>query len=118
MYQSDKAIDFADSKTYPIGFEAIFANDGLGKDFAVRFSQSVQKQPANSVLFKLEGSETDVARGIDCFFSSADALRRVLNESLPDAAFYHEEEGKVIPKVKLVDEAKKITQNLSVATRA
>lgn len=115
VYQSREAKDFADAKNYPIGFEAIFTNDKTGRDFAARFDHAVKKCSGGAVLFKMDGVESDVARGIDCFFTSADVLRRVLNESLPDAAFFHQETEQVIPKLVLVEQAKKIQSEKSAA---
>lgn len=105
VYDSAVAQDFKDSNSYPIGFEAIFRNDAVGREFALNIQVAMTKlSPEKGVLYRIEGTPEESARGADCFFRDADTLRQVLNEALPGIAIQHEERG-VLPKIALIEEA-------------
>lgn len=108
VYDSAVAQDFKDSNRYPIGFEAIFRNDAVGREFALNIQVAMTKlSPEKGILYRIEGTSGESARGADCFFRDADTLRQVLNEALPGIAIQHEERG-ILPKIALIEEAREL----------
>ena len=108
VYDSATARDFKDSERYPLGLEAIFTNDAVGRQFAANLQKVMAKlHPENGVLYRIEGAEESGARSADCFFSDVDTLRHVLHEALPGIGIFHEERG-VLPKFALIEEARDI----------
>jgi hypothetical protein len=106
VYDSATARDFKGSERYPLGFEAIFTNDAVGREFATNLQTVMERlRPQNGVLFRIEGAADASARSADCFFSDADTLRHVLHEALPGIGIFHEERG-VLPKFALIEEAR------------
>lgn len=113
VYKSERAKDFREAERYPIGLEAIFRNDAAGLEFAANLQAAMKSMPPErGLLYHIEGDAGDVARHADCFFKDVDALRRALNESLPNMALYHEEQKGVLPKNALIDQARRLTAEI------
>ena len=108
VYDSTQARDFTENDRYPLAFEAIFRNDAVGREFAIKLQTAMKNLPSGKgILFHLEGEAEDGARSADCFFSDADTFRRVLNESLAGVGINHDERG-ILPKMTLINEAQGI----------
>lgn len=109
VYDSEQALHFTDSESYPLGLELIFNNDATGKAFAQRLDGVFASLPAEkATLYQKQGGGSDPVCAYDCFFGDTDTLRRALAESLDGIGMYHQEAQKVIPRTALVDEARTI----------
>lgn len=112
VYGAEKARDFADCERYPIGFEAVFRNDASGREFAENIQSVMKKMPQErGILFHIEGVESDTARGVDCFFKDVDSFRKVLNEAMPNMVMFHEDEKRILPKMQVLDQAKRLVRS-------
>lgn len=114
VYDSAQARDFKDCDRFPIGFEAIFRNDAIGQEFAANIQAAMERlPPEKGMMYSIDGTAGDSARGADCFFSDVDTFRRVLNEALPRIGIFHEEMG-VLPKMMLIEEAKGVVTDMAL----
>lgn len=109
VYDSSQALDFSEHEQYPIGVELIFTNDDAGKRCADKLSKVFATLSESSgTIYRTHGKETDPVRGFDCFVKDTDALRRVFAETFDGVGIYHREDERVIPRMELLDEAKRI----------
>lgn len=116
VYHSSEAKGFEESDRYPIAWELIFINDAAGKQLTANVEKAFASLPREKgYIMDFQGGENDVARSVECVFRDKDAFRKILNESLPDMAIYDEQEGKVIPKLEMVERAKALTQEAALA---
>jgi len=116
IYDSSELKDFNHSANFPIAWEVIFANNDAGKEFTEQFNETLKTLSKDKYqLIDVQGTSSDMARSIECAFTDSQTFQKVVHGAMKDIIFYSEEEKRIQPKQNMIDSAKELSKNISLA---
>jgi len=116
VYDSAKAKDFSHPDTYPIAWEIIYRNDESGKALTAKVHEVMEElDDKDGMIMAMQGEHSDVARSVELSFASADAFSKAVRSILKDIRLHQEQDGKLITKHQLIQNARSVVQERTAA---
>jgi len=111
VYDSSEAKGFTQAEDYPIAWEIIYRNDESGKAFTAKVQDVMHElSDQEGIIMATQGEYSDVARSVELAFASADAFRKATHLILKDIRLHQEQDGKLLTKHHLVQDAQSVVQ--------
>jgi len=116
VYDSSEAKGFPQAEDYPVAWEIIYRNDESGKVFTSKVQDVMHAlSDQDGIIMATQGEYSDVARSIELVFASADAFRKATHSILKDIRLHQEQDGRLITKHQLIQDARAVVQERAAA---